>query len=315
MRWRHLIPWVLVVTIAATARAVAQQPPAMAELPAAFHGTDIDRAIKTHAWPRAEQLLVAEIERTPASPELLAVLGSVFLIERKPLNAAIAIKKAEKLGPMTDDTQFTLALAYISLHHGDWARPVLERLADVESFNMTYQYWLGRLDYDAGQYKAAAARFEKVVATQPEFVRAYDNLGLCYEALNEPDRALPQYRKAVELNRAGKSRSPWPAINLGTLLRSRGELKEAEAMLREAVSDDETLAQGHYQLGMVLEQSERLGDAVTELKRAAERNPAYAEPHYALARIYRRQGHAAEAAQAMATFERLHDTERGTIVK
>jgi tetratricopeptide (TPR) repeat protein len=312
--WPSML-WLLTLAVAVPARVAAQQPPAFAELPATLRGTEIDQALKAHAWPRAEQLLVAAIQQTPASPELLAVLGSVFLIERKPLNAAIAIKKAEALGPLTDDTRFTLALAYISLHHGDWARPELARLAEAESFNMTYQYWLGRLDYDAGQYKAAVDRFEHVVATEPGFVRAYDNLGLCYEALNDPDRALPQYRKAVELNRAAKVKSPWPAINFGTLLRNRGELKEAEATLREAVSEEDGLAQAHYQLGLVLEQEERSGDAVAQLKRAADRDPAYAEPYYALARIYRRQGHADAAAQAIATFERLHDASRAGAAK
>ena len=63
---------------------------------------------------------------------------------------------------------------------------------------------------------------------------------------------------------------------------------------------------------MLLEQVNRPDDAIAELKQANERDPAYAEPYYALARIYRKQNRKAEADEALATFERLHDAGRAT---
>ena len=123
----------------ATAQAVAQQPPAAADLPAAYRGSDIEQALTAHDWQHAEQALVRAIEHSPGSAALLEVLGRVFLIERKPLNAAIAFKKAEAIRPLDDRTRFALVLAYISLHHGDWARPELERLASSDRANVTYQ--------------------------------------------------------------------------------------------------------------------------------------------------------------------------------
>jgi tetratricopeptide (TPR) repeat protein len=298
------------VLLGAAPGVMAQQPPSPAELPAEHRGGPIDRALGSQDWPLAESLLVAAIERQPDERELLEVLGGVFLIQRKPLNAAIAFKKAEVLAPLDDRTRFALVLAYIALNRGDWARPELEKLVASDPSNPTYEYWLGRLDYDEGQYASAIRRFEVVVARDASFVRAYDNLGLCHEALNDPERALPYYRKAVELNRAAASASPWPPLNLGTLLRQRGELAEAEALLREAISYGDDTAQAHYQLGMVLEQGNRAEDALAALSRAAERDPEYAAPHYALARIYRRLGRVDESQQAMAVFQRLHEAQR-----
>jgi tetratricopeptide (TPR) repeat protein len=287
--------------------AAAQQPPGAADLPASYRGGEIDKALAAHEWDRAEQALAAEIDRSPASPALLQILGRVFLIDRKPLNAAIAFKKAEAIRPLDAPTRFALVLAYISLNRREWARPELERLATADPANSTYQYWLGRLHYDAGQYRAAIERFERVVARDPGFVRAYDNLGLCYEAMNQPDQALAHYHTAVALNRRAASKSPWPPLNLAILLRNLGNHTESEALLREAVRYEDGLAQAHYQLGVLLEQEGRLDEAVAELTGAARRDAAYAEPHYALARVYRRLGREAEASAALAAFETLHD--------
>jgi len=301
---------VLTAVLARPGLLLAQLSPP-GDLPAHYRGSEIDRAIGAQDWPRAEQLLATEIERQPKEASaLLRVLAGVFLANRKPLNAAVAIKKAETLGPIDDRTRFALVLAYVSLKRNDWARPELDRLVASDPSNPMYEYWLGRLDYDAGQYAAAAERYERVIARDASFVRAYDNLGLSYEALNEPDKALQAYRKAVELNRNAKSPSPWPPLNLGTLLRQRGELKEAESLLREAVAADGSLPQAHYQLGGLLEQAQRYDEAVTELTAAASADPAYADPHYALARIYRRTGRTADAKQSLAAFARLRNAKR-----
>jgi tetratricopeptide (TPR) repeat protein len=250
-------------------------------------------------------LLVAQIEKDPTSSALLKTLAMVFMVDRKPLNAAIALKKADAIAPLDAESRFRLAIAYIAMRRGDWARPELERLAREQPASAIYEYWLGRLDYDAGQYQSAISRLKLAAERDPAFPRTFDNLGLCYEALNEPGQALVHYREAVRLNRLATEQSPWPALNLGILLRRRGDLAEAESMLREAVALDARVAAAHYQLGTLLEQTGRVDDAIDELRRASSSDAGYAEPHYALARIYRRQGRVADADAALATFQRL----------
>ncbi len=282
----------------------------VAGLPAQFRGSEIETALERQAWPRAEELLVAAIEKEPRSAALLKVLAGVFMAERKHLNAAIAIKKAEAIEPLDNRTRFSLVLAYISMNKGEWARPELERLIASDPSNNTYEYWLGRVDYDAGQYAAAMRHFENAVRRDPGFVRAHDNLGLCAEALNQPDQALAHYRKANELNRAAAEKSPWPPLNMAILLRSRGEPDAAGELLHEALQYDDSLPQAHYQLGVLLEHEGKLDEAVRELVRAGELDPQYAEPHYALGRVYRRLGRQDEARQALAVFRQLHDARR-----
>jgi tetratricopeptide (TPR) repeat protein len=275
--------------------------------------SELERALAARDYERAERLLVEAIARRPASRELLTQIAGVFMMDRKPLNAAIALKKAETLGPLDSQERLQLALAYVAMKRGDWARPELERLALAEPADVTPRYWLARLDYDDGQYASAIRRLKEVAAEAPEFARAHDNLGLSYEALHQFDQAIPHYREAVRLNRLdGKTASGWPALNLGILLRTRGELDEAEALFREALTHDQRFAPGYYQLGALLEQRDRLDEAVMALRKAASLDSSYPEPHYALSRILRRQGRIDDANAEMTTFKRLHDARRGS---
>ena len=57
-----------VIAAIAPAICAAQQAPAPPDLPAPYHGSPIDKALKAREWPRAEELLVAAIERQPDSP-------------------------------------------------------------------------------------------------------------------------------------------------------------------------------------------------------------------------------------------------------
>jgi tetratricopeptide (TPR) repeat protein len=289
---------------------IAARSPRMA---ATRGAAEIDRALAARDYARAARLLADAIARQPSSRELLLQIAGVFLADRKPLNAAIALKKAEALGPLDNHARMQLVLSYIAMGRGDWARPELERLTREHPANALYPYWLARLDYDDGQYLSAVARLKEVVARTPEFVRAHDNLGLCYEALHRPDEAMASHREAVRLNRLEESPSSWPPLNLGILLRTRGEFHEAEVLFQESVRYDRHFAQGHYQLGLVLEERGRLEDAVKALRRAAAADVDYPEPHYALGRIYRRQGHIELADAALRTFTRLTEARKAVV--
>jgi tetratricopeptide (TPR) repeat protein len=76
------------------------------------------------------------------------------------------------LQPLEERDRFTLAMAYISLERPAWARPELEKLAEVSPRNPLYPYWQGRLEYDGQNVPAAVAKFEKVIAVDPEFMKA-----------------------------------------------------------------------------------------------------------------------------------------------
>ena len=269
---------------------------------------EVEAALQKRDFKAAETLLVNEIGKSPNSPEaakLLTFAAGIFFLDGDFLNTAIAYKKAEKIAPLDERSRFTLAMAYIRMQRQSWAAPELERLVKEQPNNALYWYWLARMDYDAQKYDQAVIKLKKVVAIDPMMMRAYDNLGLCYDHLSETEAAVKSYRQAIALNRAQAKPSPWPFVNLAVLLLSKNELEEAGKLLQEALVYDPKLPPAHYHRGQILEKQGKLTEAIAALNEAVTLDPTYPEPHYTLSRIYQKQGDKEKAQKALATFQRL----------
>jgi len=267
--------------------------------------TALRRAVQAREYGHAEMLLVDEIKRQPKSQVLLTTLGGVFFLDGKYLNCAVALKKAQALAPLPAHDDFTLALSYIILKHEDWARPELEKLAASDPLNSLYPYWVGRIEYDAMNFEAAVSRFQKALSLRPSFMKAYDNLGLCYEALGRYDEAIGIYQRAVLVNRSERLPSPWPPLNLGTLLVKLGRLDDAKPLLEESLQDSPRFPRAQYQMGLLLHKEKKDEEALHELLEAARNDPSFPEPHYLLGQIYTRRGEESKAESEWRIFQKL----------
>ena len=271
--------------------------------PAARH--EIELSLKSHDYAGAEAALLRAADQHPNVPLLYSYLGRLFFIDHKYMNTAIAMKKAEALQPLNERDRFTLAMAYVVIGHPDWARPELEKLAQGSPRNPLYPYWQGRLDYDGQDLPAAISKFREAIALDADFMKAYDNLGLCFEGLGKYDEALQQYRQASQLNREHNFNSVWPPLDMGALLVKLDRLEEAQPFLKESLQFDANFAQAHYQLGVLLGKQNEMPMAVEELNRAAVLDQAYPQPHYELVRIYKRMGNEEQAKRELQIFQRL----------
>jgi len=266
---------------------------------------EIELSLKRHDYAGAEGTLLNAANEHPNQPLLYSYLGRLFFIDHKYLNTAIAMKKAEALQPLDEKDRFTLAMAYILIGHYDWARPELENLVRVSPRNPLYPYWQGRLNYDRQDLVAAIDQFQKAIALDPGFMKAYDNLGLCFEGTGKYEEAIEQYRHAVELNREHNLNSAWPSLDLGALLVKLDRLDEARPFLRESLKFDPNFSQAHFQLGVLMEKHNETTPAIEELNRAAVLDEADPQPHYVLARVYRRAGNEEQSRRELQTFQSI----------
>jgi Tfp pilus assembly protein PilF len=269
------------------------------------------KAYAAHDVTTVEKILVKAIEADPKSPDLLLLAARLFFLDRNPANAAIAFKKAEKIKPLTTPDRFTLAMAYVGIGKGEWARPELTRLATETPQSALYPYWLARIDYDQRNYAAASERLRGVLKTNPTFTKAWDVLGLSLEGDGKLEEAITSYKEAVRLNLEQKPQSAWPLLNLGTLLTKMDRLKDGEVLLREAIGIEAKLGEARYRLGVNLHKQNKDDEAMVEFKRAIEINPSAPESLYVLSQIYRSRGDTKAADDAIAQFKALKKVKRG----
>ncbi len=253
---------------------------------------ELEEALQENDYPRAEQLIINEIEHNPNGPKhaLLTYLGGLFFVDGKYLNCAVAYKKAEAIRPIDPGNRFTMAMAYVMLGQPDWALPELKQLIAAEPSQPLYRYWLARLYFDKADYATAIVHLEKVVEVDAGYVRAHDRLGLSYQALDRNEEAVEHFRTAVSWNRRSAEASVWPPLNLGVLLMQMGRLEEADNFLQEAVRVDSGFAPAHYQLGLVLEKRDKLKESIRSLRTATKLKSDYADPYWALTRVLRLAG-------------------------
>ncbi|MGH9515048.1 MAG: tetratricopeptide repeat protein [Terriglobales bacterium] len=273
-----------------------------------FQRAELQGALNRHDYKRAETILLEETQRDPTSTraaKLYTVMGHILFLDGQYLNSAIAWKKAEAIAPLDDPTRFSLAMAYLRLDRPDWGRDELQRLSQGDPQNPLYLYWLAKLDYDARAYTPAISRLRRVIELDPNMMRAYNNLGLCFDGLGEFDEAIQSFTRAIELNRKQEQPSPWPPLNLAISLISLNRLDEAVARLNEALTYNPKFPQAQYELGRVREKEGKFEEAIVPLQRAVELAPSYPEPHYALGRIYQREGKRDEAQEQIEKFKKL----------
>jgi tetratricopeptide (TPR) repeat protein len=319
-RVRALIFWVL-LTGWFSLPLFAQQVPAPESLPVPgtskllaglqlepSRSAELASALNRRDYKRAETILLEETKRDPKSArtaKLYTLMGHILFLDGQYLNSAIAWKKAETIASLDDQSRFSLAMAYLRLNRPDWGRDELQRLSQGDPQNPLYLYWLAKLDYDARAYTTAISRLRRVIELDPNMMRAYNNLGLCYDALGQFDEAIQSFTRAIELNRAQKQPSAWPPLNLAVSLVSLNRLDEAVARLHEALSYNPEFPQAHYELGLVLQKERKFEEAIAPLQRAIELDPLYPEPHYTLGGIYQRQGKREAAQEQIEKFKKL----------
>jgi len=81
-------------------------------------------------------------------------------------------------------------------------------------------------------YQKAADAFEKAVTVYPEYDTAYNNLGVMYAHLNQPEKALAAFEHSVQLN----DKNPDADRNLARMLLRQKDFARAEELLKKSLA-------------------------------------------------------------------------------
>jgi len=163
-------------------------------------------------------------------------------------------------------------------------------------------YMLGRIYYQEGRIDHAIGQFERVLRLDPRSYKAHDNLGLCYGARGEKEKAVRYFLASIKLVEEDHPDYDWPFANLAELYVKEGDSEKAFALASKAADRNPHSARNFYLGGKALCQLGKTDLCLNWLERSAALDPNYPEPLYLLAQVYRKLGQDGKAQEAQERF-------------
>jgi tetratricopeptide (TPR) repeat protein len=183
-----------------------------------------------------------------------------------------------------------VAQNYILLNDSADAEKWMNRAIQLNEADADIWYGLGRLQYSNQKFESATKSFQKTLQLEPRSVKAENNLGLAYEALNRNQDAIAAYRAAIDLEKTSAHPSEQPIFNLGAILLNSGDPWQAEPLLRQAILIAPKDPKIREKLGDLYTQRKQFDEARVEYQEAIAISPNNASLHYLLAQTYKREG-------------------------
>lgn len=270
---------------------------------------DVQTLLDAGRFREAEGALRVYLRTNDLSAPAHAMLAYALLRENKPADslkeytrsAAIQTPSAAMLEHVGQD--------YVLL--ADWpdADKWTLRAVEMDPADADAWYSLGRIRYTEQRFSDALSCYERVLKLSPKSVKAENNLGLTYDAMNNTDAAVEAYRKAIEWQKDGPrdQMSEQPLLNLGIVLLHRGDLTGAEPLLVQAAALAPKDPRIHEQMGHLYMQKADYGAAQRELQWACELDPKNSALHFLLGQAYRHLGKLPEAKAEFAISAHLAD--------
>jgi len=148
-------------------------------------------------------------------------------------------------------------------------------------------YDLGLVYQRSKNHKEAAETFSMYVAIpglSAEYqADGYNNRGISYRAMKQPDLAIADYTKAAELFPKRKAQF---FTNRGNAWADKKDIVKARADYDAAIKFDPSYALAYSGRGLLSSDQSRLDDAIVDFTKAIELDPAYEEPYYNRGTMY-----------------------------
>ena len=144
--------------------------------------------------------------------------------------------------------------------------------------NPDSHYLLGTYYQDRNRQGEAISEFKKVVYMDPQFVKAYNRMGIAYDLLGRYDQAIEAYQEALKID----TNLDYVYNNLGYSYLLKGEVDEAVKAFQSAIALNGQKDIYHNNLGLALAKKEQFDLALQEFKAAGDE----ARAHYNLANQY-----------------------------
>mgnify|MGYP000170979515 CR=1 FL=1 len=139
-------------------------------------------------------------------------------------------------------------------------------------------YLLACYYQERGRYRDALNEFRKVLVIDPNYIKAYNGMGVCYDLLGDFQKAIESYQMALNLD----PNLDYVYNNLGYSYFLQGNMEEAIEAFKKAISLNNRNPRFHNNLGLAYAEKGEYELALSEFKLASDEFKA----HYYMAQIY-----------------------------
>jgi tetratricopeptide (TPR) repeat protein len=181
------------------------------------------------------------------------------LDEARPLYERIC-----EIDPLDADAWFQLGIIDERQGSLQYAEGYFKRALDLQPARAEIYFHLGYIVETQGMHDAALAFYREGLNIQPDFAIAHSNMGLIFEAQGKLDQAIACYREALRLAPVAEAHN-----NLGNVLKRLGHYEEAVASYQSALRIRSDFFEVHHNLGNLLTELRRLDEALPHLQKAA----------------------------------------------
>lgn len=209
-----------------------------------------------------------------------------------------ALSVCEDRGPLLR----SLAQVQYLLGEEIQAEQHLLRAIGINPKDSEARYALGRIYYQQSRYPEAVEQLSKVTEIDPANHKAWDNLGLCYDALQQDADALRAFFRALDLVKDRHPGYDWAYANLADFFLRRNEHEKAFQLAAEAAQRNPASARNFFLTGKALSKLGKEDLSLRWLEQAVKLDPEYTEALYLLAQTYRKLGRAEEANKTLSQF-------------
>jgi Flp pilus assembly protein TadD len=148
--------------------------------------------------------------------------------------------------------------------------------------NPDSHYLLACYHQERGRHREAIKEFQKVILIDPNYVEAYNGMGVSYDLLGDFSGAAGSYQKALKLNPG----LDYVQNNLGYSYLLQGDFDEAITSFKKAIALNTRGGRFHNNLGLAYALKGQFDLATAEFKLAGDEARAY----YNIAQFYYKKG-------------------------
>jgi arylsulfatase A-like enzyme/Tfp pilus assembly protein PilF len=215
--------------------------------------------------------------------EAHVILGNLYTNNGRHPEAAQAYRRALALNPENEGAAYSLALAYRKMGRFEEARVGFERARALDPRRGRAQFQLADLAMQQGDFERAIATLTDALRLDADRPTFLVKLAECHIELKQYARAEPLLREAL----ARDSTIAQAHYDLGLIHDARGETQQAMAEYKAyeaTIGDKPRTYAAAFNLGKLLMRSGRPFEAAARFRDAVAANPEFAEGYLYLAK-------------------------------